>query len=150
MTLFLTPYSLLEPFFSLLSKKAYDPTEHGTYTYSLELPISATTLQALWAAASTQFTPAAAIPAHSTIQCPPCGTHHIQAPSPLAQASVGVFSPCGKNKQENCRFLWDLQPRRPGKRARSHHPALNRAQPARAHARAQQPPSPLPIHPPLP
>lgn len=34
MTLFLTPYSLLEPFFSLLSKKAYDPTEHGTYTYS--------------------------------------------------------------------------------------------------------------------
>jgi hypothetical protein len=33
MTLFLTPYSLLEPFFSLLSKKAYDPTEHGTYTF---------------------------------------------------------------------------------------------------------------------
>jgi hypothetical protein len=95
--------------------------------------ISATTLQA---AASTQFPPAVAIPAHSTIQCPCRGTHHIQAPSPLAQASVGVFSPCGKNKQENCRFLWDLQPRRPGKRARSHHPALHCAS-ARARTRAR-------------
>ena len=56
-----------------------------TPSIRLELPIPATTLQA---AASTQFPPAAAIPAHSTIQCPPRGTHHIQAPSPLAQASV--------------------------------------------------------------
>ena len=56
-----------------------------TPSIRLELPISATTLQA---AASTQFPPAAAIPAHSTILCPPRGTHHIQAPSPLAQASV--------------------------------------------------------------
>ena len=56
-----------------------------TPSIRLELPITAITLQA---AASTQFPPAAAIPAHSTIQCPPRGTHHIQAASPLAQASV--------------------------------------------------------------
>ena len=86
----------------------------------LELPVLATTLQA------AQFPPAAAIPAHSTIQCPPRSTHHIQAPSPLARP-FGVPSPCGKNKQENCWFPWEWQPRRPGKRARPHHPALHRA-----------------------
>ena len=60
-----------------------------TPAISLELPISATTL---WAAAPTRFPSAAAIPAHGTIQCPPRGTCHthqyIQAPIPLAQASV--------------------------------------------------------------
>ena len=95
----------------------------------LELPVLATTLQA------AQFPPAAAIPAHSTIQCPPRSTHHIQAPSPLARP-FGVPSPCGKNKQENCWFPWEWQPRRPGKRARSHHPALHRAS-TRARTRAR-------------
>jgi hypothetical protein len=56
-----------------------------TPAISLELPISATTI---WAAAPTRFPSAAAIAAHSTIQCPPRGTQYIQAPIPLAQASV--------------------------------------------------------------
>ena len=75
-------------------------------------------------------------------------------PARSRRRPFGVPSPCGKNGQENFRFPWDWQLRRPpasppaaGKRARSRHPA--RA-PAHAHARAQQPPSPLPIHPPLP
>ena len=75
-------------------------------------------------------------------------------PARSRRRPFGVPSPCGKNGQENCRFPWDWQLRRPpasppaaGKRARSRHPA--RA-PAHAHARAQQPPSLLPIHPPLP
>jgi len=121
----------------------------GNLPIRLELMISATTLQA---AASTQFPPAAAIPTHSTIQCPCRGIHHIQAPSPLAQASVGVLSLCGKNEQENFRFLWNWQPRRPpaslsaaGRRAPSHHSSFHRA----SAPRAQQTPSPHPIHPPL-
>ena len=108
-----------------------------------KLPISATTPQA---AASTQFLPAAAIPAHSTIQCPPRGTHHFQAPSPLAQ-----------NGQENFRFPWDWQPQRPpasppaaGKLTPPHRSALRRVR-AYSNARTANPPPAHPsIAPPLP
>ena len=57
-----------------------------TPAISLELSISATTL---WAAAPTRFPSAAAIPAHSTIQCPP--SRHPTYPS-AHFARVGVRS----------------------------------------------------------
>ena len=57
-----------------------------TPAISLELLISATTL---WAAAPTRFPSAAAIPAHSTIQCPPL--RHPTSPS-AHPARAGVCS----------------------------------------------------------
>jgi len=100
-----------------------------------------------------QFPHTAAIP-HGA----PSGSSHTTStiskrPARSRRRLFGVPSPCRKNEQENCKFPWDWQPRRPpfsppaaGKRARSNHPALHRAS-ARAHARSQQPPSPLSIHP---
>ena len=67
-------------------------------------------------------------------------------PASSRRRPFGVPSPCGKNGQENCRFPWDWQPRRPpaspqaaGKRARSRHQALHRAS-ARARTRARPAP----------
>ena len=64
-------------------------------------------------------------------------------PARSRRRPFGVPSPCGKNGQENFRFPWDWQLRRPpasppaaGKRARSRHPALHRAS-ARARTRAR-------------
>jgi hypothetical protein len=57
-----------------------------TPAISLELPILATTL---WAAEPTRFPSAAAIPAHSTIQCPPL--RHPTSPS-AHPARAGVCS----------------------------------------------------------
>ena len=60
-----------------------------TPAISLELPISAATL---WAAAPTRFPSAVAIPAHSTIQCPPL--RHPTSPSAHpARAGVRSESP---------------------------------------------------------
>ena len=104
-----------------------------TPAISLELSISATTL---WAAAPTRFPSAAAIPAHSTIQCPP--SMHPTYPS-AHFARVGVRSesphPAERTFKKKCRFTWDWQPQRPpssppaaGKLERPpHHPALRQA-----------------------
>ena len=60
-----------------------------TPAISLELPILATTL---WAAEPTRFPSAAAIPAHSTIQCPPL-RHPTSSSAHPARAGVCSESP---------------------------------------------------------
>ena len=64
----------------------------------------------------------------------------------MRRRPFGIPSPCRKNEQENCRFTWDWQPRRPpasppaaGKRTHSHHPTRITfvARAPRAHTRAR-------------
>ena len=77
-------------------------------------------------------------------------------PARSRRRPFGVPSPCRKNEQENCRFTWDWQPRRPpafspGKLSRRpHHPAHPREGALARPTAPQSSSTHLPIPPPLP
>ena len=89
---------------------------------------------------------------------PPPATTISKRPARLRRRPFGVPSPCRKNEQENCRFIWDWRPRRPpafspatGKLPRAPITQHNtKRAPSRAQPHPNHPPPISPYPPPLP